>query len=128
MSFDSDKHHRRPIRLPKYDYSRTGWYFVTICTQERDCRFGEIVDAEMRLNDAGLMIERWWRKLPDKFTSITIDVYVVMPNHFHGIVVIEDNDDLDVGEHTGSPLHNEINDPHEVGADPRVCPPQPSSR
>ena len=135
MRYDPNKHHRGSIRLPKYAYSRAGAHFITICTHERDCRFGEIVDTEMRLNDAGLMIERWWRKLPDKFTSVTIDAYVVMPNHFHGIVVIEDNNDLDVGEHTGSPLpneiddesvehHIEINDSHDVGADLRVCPPR----
>jgi len=125
MGFNPDRHHRHSIRLPEYNYARAGWYFITICTQERDYRFGEIVDTEMRLNDVGLMIERWWRKLPDKFTSVMIDAYVVMPNHFHGIVAIEDNDDRHAGEHTGSPLpNNEINDSHDVGADPRVCPPR----
>ncbi len=52
--------HRRSIRPQGYDYSQAGAYFVTICTQDRACLFGEIVDGEMRLNDSGRMVERWW--------------------------------------------------------------------
>lgn len=78
------------IRLRDYDYSQPGAYFLTVCTQDRQCLFGEIVDGEMQLNDAGRMIARWWEELPNKFPSAEIDEYVVMPNHSHGIVMIVD--------------------------------------
>src|SRR2546426_9828579 len=82
------EHSRRPIRLQGYDYSQGGAYFVTICVQNRECLLGDIVDDEMRLNDAGRMVERWWAELGNKFPSVETDEYVVMPNHFHGIIVI----------------------------------------
>lgn len=88
MQVDPERHHRRSVRLQGYDYAQAGAYFVTICTQGRECVFGEIVEGEMRLNDAGRMVERWWAELMNKFLSIEINEYIVMPNHFHGIVVI----------------------------------------
>ncbi len=86
--YDPNIHHRRSIRLPCYDYSQEGWYFVTICTQNRLCLFGEIMKGRMQLNKAGLMTEAWWKKLADKFPNVQIDEYVVMPNHFHGIIIV----------------------------------------
>jgi putative transposase len=110
MAFDPDKHHRRSIRLPKYDYSRLGAYFITICIQERVRLFGEVVGDEMRLNDAGRMVERWWLALSEKFPSVATDAYVVMPNHFHGVVMIVDI------------VPNATNDPNDVGATRRGRP------
>ena len=80
---------RRSIRLRGYDYSRAGAYFVTVCTQNRTCLFGEIADNQMILNDVGRMVERWWNELNNKFSQSTTDKAVVMPNHVHGIVVID---------------------------------------
>ena len=88
MKFNSDIHHRRSIRLKNYDYSQAGAYFVTVCAQSRECLFGEIADGVMVMNDAGEMIEQWWMKLPDNFSTVENDAYVVMPNHFHGIIVL----------------------------------------
>ena len=82
------RHHRRSIRLPFYDYAQAGAYFITVCTQNRECLFGEIVDEEMRLNDSGRMVEEWWKGLKKKFSSLEMDGFVVRPNHFHGILVI----------------------------------------
>ena len=120
MIFDPAIHHRRSIRLRGYDYSQAGAYFVTICTQDRTCLFGEPLDGEMRLNEAGKMIERWSIKLENKFPDIQCDTFVCMPNHVHFIVVTvgEDlrvchgnihpsniyPDGIKKGEHTGSPL------------------------
>jgi len=73
------------MRLEGY-YSQEGWYFITICTQDRRCMFGEIIGNRVQLNDAGLMVESWWRKLAGKFPIVQTDEYVVMPNHFHGII------------------------------------------
>lgn len=88
MTYNPDIHHRRSIRLREYDYSSNGAYFVTICAQGRACLFGDILDGEMRLNDAGRMVAEWWVKLPGKFPNVALDEYVVMPNHFHGIICI----------------------------------------
>jgi len=104
-----EKQHRRSIRLKGYDYANSGAYFVTIVTQGRACLFGEIVNAETRLNDAGSVIERWWFELNNKFRTVETDDFVIMPNHFHGIVVIPVGADLCVGPlgkgtHAGVPL------------------------
>jgi putative transposase len=92
-----EKQHRRSIRLKGYDYANSGAYFVTIVTQGRACLFGEIVNAETRLNDAGSVIARWWFELNNKFRTVETDDFVIMPNHFHGIVVIPVGADLCVG-------------------------------
>ncbi len=74
-------------RLADYDYSQEGAYFVTVCVQGRLSLFGKVIDGTMRLNQAGQMIGKWWGELERKFKSLKIDEYfVVMPNHFHGIV------------------------------------------
>jgi REP element-mobilizing transposase RayT len=88
MDYDKYKHHRRSSRLRGYDYSQAGAYFVTICAQDRECLFGDVVYGEMRLNDAGIMVRDVWLKIPGHFSYADIDEFVVMPNHFHGIVVI----------------------------------------
>ena len=81
-------HHRRSIRLKGYDYSQVGLYFITICCQDRACLFGDVVNGEMVLNDAGMMVENEWLKLPSRFQNIQLHEYVVMPNHFHAILEI----------------------------------------
>jgi REP element-mobilizing transposase RayT len=91
MKYDPDIHHRRSIRLREYDYSANGAYFVTICTEGRECLFGEILNATMLMNDAGRMVVESWLKLPDKFPGVELDEFVCMPNHFHGILVINAN-------------------------------------
>jgi len=88
MTFDPDIHHRRSIRLKNYDYSRPGAYFVTVCTHNRESLFGHIHENAMILNEAGGMVERWWRELPNKYPMIDTDAYSVMPNHLHGIIAI----------------------------------------
>ena len=115
---DAISPHRQSIRLRDYDYSQNGAYFVTICCQNKACLFGEIVNGEIRLNDAGKMVEKWWWELANKFPAIELDEFIIMPNHFHGIVVIvgadlrvcpdpprQNTDELEKqGEHVGSPL------------------------
>ena len=89
MTSESGKHHRRSIRLESYDYSQAGAYFVTICTQNRRCLFGDIADGIMVLNATGRMVEKWLHELPKKFNGIKLDEYLIMPNHIHAIIVIE---------------------------------------
>jgi len=83
-------HTRKQIRLKKYDYSQPGYYFVTICTQNRKNMFGEIKNGQMVLNNIGLLVKKYWNKLIDKF-NIELDKYIIMPNHIHGIIVINNN-------------------------------------
>jgi len=87
MPYNPKIHRRRSIRLPNYDYSRPGAYFVTICVQGRTCLFGDVVDGEMRLNDAGVMVNRWYNELMRKFDDIACDAWMCMPNHVHFIVI-----------------------------------------
>ena len=83
---------RKPLRLKGFDYSSVGMYFVTICTRERECLFGEIIEASMQLNGFGRVVEACWKDLPTHFGRIAIDAAVVMPNHVHGIVCVEEQE------------------------------------
>ena len=85
-----DSHRRRSLRLRGYDYSWAGAYFVTVCTHNRACLFGEIVNGEMQLNDVGRMVATHWRSLSKRFSSVQPDALVVMPNHMHGIIALID--------------------------------------
>lgn len=87
MKFNPDIHYRKSIRLKNYDYSLAGLYFITICVNNRLPLFGEIIDGEMLFRDAGIMIETEWHALSHRFEShLNLHEYVVMPNHFHGII------------------------------------------
>lgn len=98
--YNPNIHHRKSIRLKGYDYSQAGLFFITICVQDRKCLFGEIVNGAMILNDAGQMVEKWYRELENKYPDKKCHEMVVMPNHFHCII------------------ENVVT----VGADLRVCP------
>jgi REP element-mobilizing transposase RayT len=88
---DPSRPSRRSLRLPDYDYSQPGAYFVTMVTYQREHLFGKITNSEMRLNDAGKIVWEIWQSLPKRYPHISLDEAVVMPNHFHGIVIIEEN-------------------------------------
>lgn len=98
--YNPNKHHRKSIRLKGYDYSQAGLYFITICCQNKVHLFGNVINEQMILNDAGKMIEKWFNELQNKFPDVKCHEMVVMPNHIHFII-----------ENIGS-----------VGADLRVCP------
>ncbi|MEW6028057.1 MAG: transposase [Chloroflexota bacterium] len=85
------QHHRHSIRLKGYDYSQAGAYFVTMVTFQRECLFGEVLDGEMVLSKFGQVAQQQWEKLPRRFRNIEADTFVVMPNHIHGIIVINDD-------------------------------------
>ncbi len=87
MKYDPKIHHRRSIRLAGYDYSQPGLYFITICTRNRLCLFGNITNDEMIMNDAGRMVHKTWANLLRRFTGIQLNEHIIMPNHFHGIIV-----------------------------------------
>ncbi|RDC57138.1 hypothetical protein DU508_08080 [Pedobacter chinensis] len=83
-----NKPNRRSIRLQGYDYSQEGLYFITLCCQDRICRFGEVVNGEMILNEVGKIAELCWLQIPEHFTNTVLHEFVIMPNHLHGIVKI----------------------------------------
>lgn len=88
IKYNSSVHHRRSIRFLGYDYSQAGAYFVTLCTQKRECLFGEIIEGKMQLNNAGNMVQTIWNEIPIYYSGIDIDEFIIMPNHIHGIIVI----------------------------------------
>ena len=118
MNYNLQKHHRRSIRLPEYDYSKGGAYFITICTrngdqilantQKSDVNVGVALAAthlldmppnlepdsalQFELTPIGEIVDRNWRTLPERFPVISLDEYVIMPNHLHGIVFINESD------------------------------------
>ncbi len=79
-------------RLQNWDYGSNGVYFITICTQNREHFFGEIVDGEMQLNEIGQLAEKYWLEIPQHFLFIELGNFVVMPNHTHGILIIDKMD------------------------------------
>src|SRR5205823_3318514 len=76
-------------RLSNWDYSSNAAYFLTICTANRRHYFGEIINAEMRLSRIGQFANECWRNIPNHFPYFYLDAFVIMPNHVHGIVIIE---------------------------------------
>ncbi len=79
---------RRSIRLKGYDYAESGAYFVTVCTQNRACLFGDVVDGEMLLSDAGRIVQTVWEALPNHYPHADLDAWIIMPNHVHAVIVL----------------------------------------
>ncbi len=90
MEYNPDIHHRRSVRLKGYDYSRANAYFITICAWNRECLFGCVENSTMALTEYGKMLENEWLKTPQMRPNVELDAFVVMPNHFHGIIQIND--------------------------------------
>jgi putative transposase len=118
MKYNPLIHHRRSIRLKGYDYSQAGAYFITICCHGMQCRFGNVGapiagaqerNAQVHLNDFGMIAYNEWSKLPERFPYMELDVFQIMPNHIHGIVVLND-------ETVGAPLAGALKEaPTAVG-------------
>jgi REP element-mobilizing transposase RayT len=104
IPFDADVHHRRSIRLDDYDYRQGGAYFVTLCVHRHGCLLGEVMGGEMRLNTLGEIVEREWQRTPSLRPQIELDMYVIMPNHFHAIFIMNDLPQGSVGAYCNTPL------------------------
>lgn len=112
MKFDPSRHHRRSTRLREYDYSGEGVYFLTLCVERREHLFGDIVDGEMRLNTFGQIVAEEWEKSAKIRTNITLGEYIIMPDHFHGIIQINEQIKTE-----SSALPGEFKSPsHTIGA------------
>lgn len=145
MTFDDRQDlRRRSIRLHGFDYAETGAYFITACTHQRACLFGDIVEGEMQLNAHGAIVRDEWLRTGDMRSDATLDVFVVMPNHFHAIVFLWRDDEFQAGSGLRSlparsiltttekgnrevaPTADGSSD--DSGGDPQVAPTGPKSR
>jgi REP element-mobilizing transposase RayT len=91
QKYDPQKHKRRSVRLKGYDYSCAGAYFVTICVKDRKCVLGDVHDGKVRLSAIGKIAYEWWNEIPCHFNLVTLDEFIIMPNHLHGVVLMTDN-------------------------------------
>lgn len=92
--FNPKIHHRKSIRLKEYDYTNAAWYYFTICTKDRKNLFGEIIKGKMILNDFGKIVDEEWLKTKEIRKNVDLDSYIVMPNHFHGTLIINYNENV----------------------------------
>jgi REP element-mobilizing transposase RayT len=83
------KYRVESTRLPNWNYAANGWYFVTICTRERTHFFGEVITSQVQFSTIGEIAQQFWAEIPKHFNHTYIDAYVIMPNHVHGIIVID---------------------------------------
>jgi REP element-mobilizing transposase RayT len=131
MTYNPDIHKRQSIRLKGYDYSQSGLYFITICCYQRECLFGNIINSQMILNNFGQLIKEEWLKSAEIRKEIELDDFVIMPNHFHGIVIINqeinshfmkndvDFQDNNVGANGRSPLQQIQSSPPKISMKPK---------
>ncbi len=89
MSTKERRPERKPNRLKEYDYSNSGWYYVTICTKNHIAYFGRIKNGEMFPNELGEIADKCWNEIPNHYPETELDEYVIMPNHIHGIIIID---------------------------------------
>jgi REP element-mobilizing transposase RayT len=131
MKFDPKIHHRASTRLPGFDYSLAGGYFITLVTFQREMLFGEIVDGTMKLNRRGGIVQEEWFRSAEirKEIRLFLDEFVVMPNHIHGIVWIVDGK-IVIDNNVGTTRHPDqiVNNNIVVGADGRPPLPMPSRK
>ena len=107
--YNPDFHHRRSIRLKGYDYSLEGLYFITICCQNRICRFGTIENGKMILNEYGIIAHNEWVNTPKIRPNVELGEFIIMPNHIHGIIAITDRPPIGRGE-----LHSPLLDSDDI--------------
>ncbi|MCX6831414.1 MAG: transposase [candidate division Zixibacteria bacterium] len=92
MNYDPNTHHRRSIRLQDYDYSQAGAYFITICALDRKMFLGDVRNETVALSSFGQIVHDWWYRLTIRFQFVELDAFTIMPNHFHGIIVLHDRE------------------------------------
>ena len=93
MKFNPQIHQRHSTRLKSYDYSSAGGYFVTICAYQKEHLFGNIINGQMVSSAIGEIPEKYWLEIPEHFRNVSLDEFVIMPNHIHGILFITNNMD-----------------------------------
>lgn len=102
---------RKSIRLPNYDYSQGGCYFITICTKDKICYFGDISKGEIKLSEIGEIAYENWENTPAHYPNVNLDEFIVMPNHIHGLLWLM-NDETSVGAQNLEPVQKVKNKKH----------------
>jgi REP element-mobilizing transposase RayT len=111
-------HHRKSIRLKEYDYANANWYYVTICTQGKEHLFGKVINNKVVLNSFGKIVQEEWLRTKEIRKNVDLDYYIIMPNHIHGIIIIEYNaNELNINGGRDTMHRNNFN----VGATRRVA-------
>lgn len=113
MQYNPEIHHHRSIRLKGYDYSQEGMYFITINVQDRVRIFGEIVNGEMHLNELGKIAYNEWMHTPEIRKNVELGAFIVMPDHIHGIIIINDTDDSSKGVLYTPVSHTPVSHTHD---------------
>ena len=101
--YDPGRHHRRSVRMSRWDYASGGYYFVTVCTHQRDCLFGSVVEGEMALSPLGRAVDTLWHRNLQRSDPAELDVMQVMPNHLHAILILTGTDEDEPAE--GAPKY-----------------------
>ena len=123
MPYNPNNHHRRSIRLTDYDYASPGAYFVTICVRRHECVLGNVVGGQMVANEAGQVAEAQWRDLPRHHPHVELDAFVVMPNHLHGIIMLNaDRPPVGAGLGADSDVKDDSAPNLPLAADPKPAP------
>jgi len=91
MSKYQNKYRIESTRLPEYDYFQIGYYYITICTENKTNYFGKIENDIMFLNEIGEIANKYWLEIPEHYPNVKLDEYIIMPNHIHGIIFIKNN-------------------------------------
>ncbi|MDJ0617427.1 MAG: transposase [Calothrix sp. MO_192.B10] len=90
MKYNPYIYNRQSIRLREYDYSQPGAYFITICTQHKECNLGELINGEIQFTVRGMIASVFWLEISHHFPNVELDQFILMPNHIHGIIFIGD--------------------------------------
>ena len=90
MNSNPQKQNRKTVRLKEYDYSLPGWYYVTICTKDFIQWFGKIKSGKVENNQLGKIAVKYFEEIPKHFKNTELDEFIIMPNHVHGIIIIND--------------------------------------
>jgi len=109
VPYDPQEHHRRSIRLARYDYSEAGSYFVTICTERRVCLFGEVREDRVELSESGMIVERSWKQMPQRFLNTRFGFSCRGPTNVHGIILISSPAPVSVGRFMNRPFSDRAN-------------------
>ena len=88
MPYENSKLDRKSIRLPNYDYTQDGAYFISLVTHNRECLLSDVVDGQLELRTIGKIVNDVWKSIPLHFPQASVDHFVIMPNHIHGIITI----------------------------------------
>jgi len=110
VTYNPDIHHRNSVRLRSYDYRSAGAYFVTICTHQKEAILAEIFDGTASLSSLGNVVKECWQQIPEHFPNVGLDEFIIMPNHLHGILFINDS----VGATHASPALTALTDLADV--------------